>query len=318
MFLGLTIVFAGCTSSSTPNKNDSGSDQKVGAGGAGGSAGKGGAGGTAAGGAGGTAAGGAGGMAAGGAGGAADSGAGGAAGGAGGAADSGAGGAAGGAGGAADSGAGGAAGGAGGAADSGAGGAAGVGDSGAGGAAGVAGTGGAAGTDGGVDAPADGGGSTGILVISVPYADASIQGPLVNASFGTGVALNGHTYNYTMCVAPTTANPSLYTVQPFLTTFTGAGTTALPTSFTMLATCPAMTTLTMAITATDAIQQVGVWIKPVPSDGGAYGTATLEIDSITVTGDPVGPYTFDTTTQMFTMSAYMMVMNTKVSWQATP
>jgi hypothetical protein len=307
MILGLAIVFAGCGSSSSGTPD----------GGAGGSAGKGGAGGTAAGGAGGAAGkGGAGGSAAGGAGGSAtDSGAGGAT------TDSGAGGAStdGGAGGATtDGGAGGAS------ADSGAGGA--TTDGGAGGAAG-------AGTDGGIDAPADRGtmaeagtdasgdassGPTGILVISVPYTGA-FGGPLVATPFAATV-LNGHTYNFTMCVPSTTANPSLYTFQPFATDpANGAVGIYGPTqTFSTLATCPAMTTVSMATTNTTSVLQIGLWIKAVASDGGSYGTATLEIDSITVTGDPVGPYTFDSTIQGFVMSSYMMVANTNISWQATP
>jgi len=224
----------------------------------------------------------------------------------GGAAGSGTGGAAGGdAGGATDGGAGGAAGsGAGGATDGGAGGAAGATD---------------AATEGGVDAPAaDGSGAPGVMVISVPYTASDTMGPLIAASFATTMALNGHTYNFALCMAASTATPSLYTFQPFATNFSGMGTYGATASFTTLSTCPTMTTVSMAITDTTVVAQIGLWLKSVASDGGTFGTATLEVDSVTVTGDPVGPYDFASTTQGFAMSTFNMVTGTTVTWQAAP
>jgi hypothetical protein len=223
-----------------------------------------------------------------------------------------------GAGGAAGIGAGGAAGsGAGGATD---GGAAGTGAGGAtdGGAAGAAGTGGA-GTEAGVDAPAaDASGAPGVMVISVPYTASDTMGPLIAASFATTMALDGHTYDFTLCMSPATANPSLYTFQPFATNFSGMGTYGATASFTTLSTCPTMTTVSMAITDTTVVAQIGLWLKSVATDGGTFGTATLEVDSVTVTGDPVGPYDFASTTQGFSMSSFNMVANTTVTWQAAP
>jgi hypothetical protein len=123
-----------------------------------------------------------------------------------------------------------------------------------------------------------------------------------------------------MCVSSATVTPSLYTFQPFATDFSGTGTYGATTSFTTLSICPAMTAVATPITAATALNQVGLWIKPVAGDGAAYGTVTFEIDSITVTPDNLeGPYDFATTTQGLTANTgFNFVTGTTVTWQATP
>jgi hypothetical protein len=325
LLFGLAIAFGACSSSNNNSPTDAGVDHasggSTGSGGAGGSGGSGGSGGTAGtGGSGGTAgAGGAGGTHDGGTGGATDGGSGGSTdGGAGGTIDGG------GTGGSTDGGAGGTidGGGTGGSTDGG--GAGGSTDGGAGGS-----------TDGGAGGSTDGGGTdgggtaAGILVISVPYTSAiammasNTYGPLISASFPSATVVDGDTYNFTMCVSPTTASPSMYTFQPFVTSFAGAGTYGATQAFSTLSTCPTMTTVSMAIPAgaspDGGDNQIGLWLRPVASDGGTYGTATLEVDSIALAGPaPQGPYTFDSTVQGFAMANFNTVTGTTVTWQATP
>jgi hypothetical protein len=80
-----------------------------------------------------------------------------------------------------------------------------------------------------------------------------------------------------------------------------------------------MTPVSLAITNTAvAVNALGLHMSSVATDGGAFGTAALEVDSISVSGDPVGPYLFVMDAQGFMAAAYQAVPNSMVTWQANP
>jgi hypothetical protein len=134
------------------------------------------------------------------------------------------------------------------------------------------------------------------------------------------MVLGGHTATFSVCVSTGTANPSLYEFQGYATdSISGQGTYGPNVPITALSTCPAMTPFSVAITNTTVVvTALGLHLASVATDSAAFGTAALEVDSISVSGDPVGPYFFTSDAQGFMVSTYQVVPNSTATWQATP
>ena len=193
------------------------------------------------------------------------------------------------------------------------------------GGAGGSGTGGAGGSGtggtGSPDAGADGGGGSGIVVLSVPFT-APNTGTFFNCPIAPGSAmiLGGHTATFSVCVSTGTANPSLYLFQAYATdSLSGQGTYGPAAPFVALTICPTMTPVALTITNTTVVvTALGLHISSVATDGAAFGTAALEVDSISVSGDTVGPYLFRSDAQGFMAATFQAVPNSMVTWQANP
>ncbi len=99
----------------------------------------------------------------------------------------------------------------------------------------------------------------------------------------------------------------------------GSGTYGPGASFTTLTTCPLMAPYSLAITNTTVmVTALGLHISSVATDGAAFDTAALEVDSISVSGDPVGPYLFAASAQGFMAASFQAVPNSTVTWNANP
>jgi hypothetical protein len=159
------------------------------------------------------------------------------------------------------------------------------------------------------------------VVLTVPFT-APGTGTFFNCPIaaGSSMVLGGHTATFSVCVSTGTANSSLYIFQGYATdSVSGQGTYGPGMPFTTLTTCPAMTPVNVTITNTTvAVTALGLHISSVANDGAAFATAALEVDSISVSGDPVGPYLFTTDAQGFMVAAYQVVPNSTVTWKANP
>ena len=92
-------------------------------------------------------------------------------------------------------------------------------------------------------------------------------------------------------------------------------------SFSALSTCPTMTTVSITLAGGDlvatSVNNIGLQLASTGS--GPFGTATLKLDSITVTpGNPVGPFDFAASAGTFEILDYMPVANSTITWQAGP
>jgi hypothetical protein len=189
------------------------------------------------------------------------------------------------------------------------------------GGAGGSGTGGA----GNFDARADGddsGPGHGIVIITVPFTAPS-TGTFFHCPIpaSSAMVLGGHTATFSVCVSTGIANPSLYAFQAYATeSLSGQGTYGPGAPITTLTTCPAMTAVSLPITNTTVVvNALGLHLSSVATDtdAAAFGTAALEVDSISVSGDPVGPYLFTSDAQGFMAANFQEVPNSMVTWQAT-
>jgi len=161
-----------------------------------------------------------------------------------------------------------------------------------------------------------GGTGSGVVLLTVPFTAAS-TGSFFNTSI-TSMALDGHIVTFSMCVTAGTANQPLYTFHGFATdSSNGQGTYGPVAPLSSLTTCPTMTPVYLSITATNAVNVVGIQLQS-GSATGPFGAATLEIDSISISGDPVPPFQFMSDQQGFVVNSYQVVPNSTVTWQAFP
>jgi hypothetical protein len=156
----------------------------------------------------------------------------------------------------------------------------------------------------------------------VPFT-ATSQSTFFTQPFDPGVDLStaGLMVTYRLCVATTTTVPARYTFQPFVSNTAGTGNYAGAMPLSALATCPAMTTLAITLAGggliATSVNNIGIQLSSAGS--GPFGTAAIELDSITVTpGNPVGPFDFAASAGTFEVAAYMPVAGSTITWQAAP
>jgi hypothetical protein len=166
-------------------------------------------------------------------------------------------------------------------------------------------------------------GTAGVAVLSVPFT-ATGATQQFNYTLGGDVnfsAFSSATVSYRVCVNSATTTPANYQFSQYITNNNGNGHYSGSASLSTLTTCPTMQAVDFPLNGgnLDLTKVNNIGLSIASTGAGPFGTAVVEVDSITVTpGNSAGPYDFAYNTDSFQPGTYNPISGSTVTWRATP